>query len=57
MEAFKQALDELIGSMIRLEQEWEKIEEGSSDELAVQYPLDDDFRTVVHRFIEWRNKL
>lgn len=57
MEAFKQTLDVVIDSMIRLEVEWELIESIHSDHLAEHYPLQHDFREILLQMMEWREKL
>lgn len=57
MEAFKQALDAVIDSMIKLEAEWEKIESTHSNHLAEHYPLSNDWRETVHQMMEWQVQL
>ncbi|MBW5444753.1 hypothetical protein GE107_01565 [Cohnella sp. CFH 77786] len=57
MDAFKKALDVVIDSMIKLEAEWERIEETHSDHLAEHYPLHHDFREVVLQIMEWRETI
>ncbi|MDH6670123.1 hypothetical protein M2277_000767 [Paenibacillus sp. LBL] len=57
METFKQALDAVIDSMIKLEAEWERIDNTHSDYLAEQYPLSNDWREIVMILMEWKDSL
>lgn len=57
MEAFKQALDAVTDSMIKLEAEWERIDSTHSDYLAEHYPLSSDWREIVMLMMEWKDNL
>lgn len=57
MEDFKKALDEAVMAFVKLSEEWEKIEDSYSDELAEKYPFAKDFREVVCDLINWKESL
>ncbi|AHV97077.1 hypothetical protein [Paenibacillus sabinae] len=57
MEAFMMVLDKVIDSMIKLEAEWERIENTHSDYLDEHYRLSSDWRETVHQMMEWRNQI
>jgi hypothetical protein len=57
MEKFLSALDAAISSWSDLSKEWETIEANKSDELAVKYPFNKDFREVLHDMLEWKEQL
>lgn len=50
-------LDKVIDSMIKLEAEWERIENTHSDYLDEHYRLSSDWRETVHQMMEWRNQI
>ena len=57
MEEFKKALDEVIGSFIKLGEKWDMIEETHSDKLSEKYPFEKDFRGVISDMLEWKENL
>ncbi|KGP81362.1 MULTISPECIES: hypothetical protein [Paenibacillus] len=54
---FLKALDEVILAWSHLGDEWDKIEETFSVQLAGGYPFEKDYREVVLDLLSWKERI
>ncbi|WP_164985347.1 hypothetical protein [Ammoniphilus sp. CFH 90114] len=54
MDGFRRAVDDLIFSWSKVNEEWDELDEDMKKFVIENYPFNDDLREVLHKLFDWR---